>query len=269
MVDESLKPIDEPLGEYTTHLRVRNPDDNFLNQLDKRIRRVLTAINAARLVDITAAKVETALMNMKSTRGFEEEGKLLAVARRNEYATSITDFTKWAKDHHKIEYDPLAGLAKADRKDDDLVHPRRALAVEDITALLNAAARRPEADLLTLRVGKNKGQIGAKVRASVLKKARRIGTNRRMAYLVAVWTGLRSTELERLEWRDVLLDLEPPFIQLRAGVTKSNRADTLALYPQLADELRAFKPADAKPTDRVAHRSRHGCDEARPEIRWH
>ncbi len=249
--EESLKPIDEPLGEYLTHLRVGNPDPNYLEKLERRIRRVLTDINARRLIDITAAKVETALMNMKSTRGFEEGGKLLAVSTRNEYATSITGFTKWAEDHHKIEYDPLAGLAKADLKDDDRVHPRRALPVEDITALLNAAVQRPETDLLTIRVGKNKGQIGAKVRASVLEKARRLGKNRRMAYLVAVWTGLRRTELERLEWRDVLLDLELPFIQLRAGVTKSNRADTLALHPQLADELRAFKPADARPTDRV------------------
>jgi integrase len=249
--DESLKPIEEPLGEYLTHIRTRNPDEDYLAQLEQRIRRVLTEIKARRLLDITLGKVESALLGLKSIRGFQEGEKLLSITTRNEYATSITGFTRWAKARRKLEYDPLEGLTKPEVGDDDRAHPRRALTVDEVSALLNAAARRPVAELMTVRVGQNKGKLEAKVRPAILERARILGINRRLAYLVAVWTGLRREELEQLEWRDVLLDVELPFIQLRAGVTKSKRADALPLHPQLAAELLAFKPANAQPTDRV------------------
>ena len=249
--EESLKPIEMPLGEYLTHIRTGNPDENYLSQLEQRIRRVLAEINARRLLDITLGKVESALLGLKSIRGFQQGGKLLSISTRNEYATSIMSFTRWAKARRKLEYDPLEGLTKPEVGEEDRAHPRRALTVEEVSSLLNAAARRPVAELMTVRVGKNKGKLEAKVRPGILERARMLGINRRMAYLVAVWTGLRREELEHLQWRDLLLDVELPFIQLRAAGTKSKRADALPLHPQLVAELLAFKPANAQPTDRV------------------
>src|SRR5690606_23310487 len=88
-------------------------------------------------------------------------------------------------------------------------------------------------------------------RQAILEEARQMGRDRRMAYLVAVWTGLRRTELALLEWRDVLLDVATPYIQLRAETTKSGRDDVLPLHPQAISELQVYKPANAKPSDRV------------------
>lgn len=55
--------------------------------------------------------------------------------------------------------------------------------------------------------------------------------HRRLAYLVALYTGLRKNEVENLEWRDI--DLENKRIILRAEFTKNKKADIL----QIASEL--------------------------------
>ena len=249
--DESLRPIKDQLSEYITHLASKKRDENYIAQAEARIVRVLDAIKASRLLDVEAGKVETALLTMRTKRGFEKEGGPLSVTTRNEYLNSVSGFTRWAKKRRKLEHDPLECLSQADEHDADLVHPRRALSVDEISKWLDGALRRPEIEKLTIRTGKNKGQLGAKVRDHILVAARRTGRNRRMAYLTAVWTGLRRTELQKLEWRDVVLGSDLPHFQLREEVTKSRRADMLPMHPQLAEELLAFRPIDAKPTDRV------------------
>jgi integrase len=126
------------------------------------------------------------------------------------------------------------------------------LTVPQITALLDAALRRPESELRTIRTGKNKGTANAKVRIAVVRRAQRTGVDRRMAYLLSIWTGLRRGELAQLQWRDVILDGEIPRLQLRAETTKSSRGDQIPLHPQMAEELRAYRPVNARPTDRSA-----------------
>ena len=65
-----------------------------------------------------------------------------------------------------------------------------------------------------------------------------------------LYTGLRVSETAALEWRDLILDATPA-IRLRAGTTKSKRADEIELRPELAAELKEEQPPFALPTDRV------------------
>ena len=116
---------------------------------------------------------------------------------------------------------------------------------------MDAAERRPLLELKTIRTGRDRGKQVAKVSGPVEERAKRLGQERRVAYLIAIWTGLRRGEIRQLTWGDVDLDCLPPRIRLRAETTKSNRADSLVIHPQLADELRAFRPADAASTARV------------------
>jgi integrase len=110
--------------------------------------------------------------------------------------------------------------------------------------LLDAATRRPIYELQLIRRGKNRGQAIAHVRPESLAKTIRLGKNRRLAYLLAVWTGLRRSELKSVMWSDIDFGTLPVRIRLRAETTKSRRADTLAIHPQLEQELRAIRPAD-------------------------
>ena len=74
---------------------------------------------------------------------------------------------------------------------------------------------------------------------------------RRLFYTVQMWTGLRVSETTALEWRDLRLDGDAPFIKLRAGTTKAKRADEIDLHLEVAAALCNAKPPFARPTDRV------------------
>lgn len=249
--DESIKPIEVQLQQFLTSVVSESNCPNYISQLEARILRVLGAIHAKRLLDIDGGKVEAALLEMRTTRGFEGRGRPLAATTRNEYLTSMKEFTKWAKARHKLEFDPLLPVHKASEDKEEKMHPRRALTVNQVVALLNAAECRPEIELRTIRTGARKGQLGAKVCPRVLAKAKRTGIERRMAYLVAIWTGLRRNELAKLKWRDVLLDLAAPHIQLPKGITKAKRDDMVVLHSQAIEELRNFRPIDPQPHDQV------------------
>ena len=239
---ESLKPVEVHLQEFLTNRRTKNRNAGYIEQLEQRIRRILDETGAKRLVDLTAGAVEVALLDMTCKRGFEKAPKLLAHSTRNEYVVSITGFTAWAKDRRKIDHDPLAGVGRVPENSVDAVHPRRALTVPEVVALLDAAMRRPEHELLVVRRGKDKGKLLADVRPSMLNRAKRIGRDRRMAYLLAIWTGLRRLELNQLRWSDLHLDVEVPYAQLRIAATKSRRGDVIPLHPQLVAELLAYRP---------------------------
>jgi len=73
-------------------------------------------------------------------------------------------------------------------------------------------------------------------------------------YRVAAFTGLRWSEVYRLEWQDLDLDGDKPWLRLREQGTKSRRADERPLMADIARRLRAAKPDGAKPTDRVFRR---------------
>ncbi len=74
---------------------------------------------------------------------------------------------------------------------------------------------------------------------------------RGFVYLTAALTGLRRNELKLLEWGDLKLDTPVPFLKLRAHTTKSKRADTLSLTPELVSEMRSRRQSDWVPDDRV------------------
>ncbi len=77
-----------------------------------------------------------------------------------------------------------------------------------------------------------------------------VAQNWRLLYRLLAFTGLRRQEARDLQWGDVVLD-ENPRLQLREDATKSERADTLPLPPELARDLAATRPCYWKPTDRV------------------
>ena len=163
----------------------------------------------------------------------------------NEYVGTLKQLSRWAVRTSRLPSDPLAVVKKQSAKTIEKKRPRRALSPDEIGALLEAASARPLIELRTVRTGKRRGQLGARVRPGVAAKAEARGQNRRVSYLLALWTGLRRSELRALEWRDVELDSLPARITLRAATTKAKRADSIVLHPQIAEELGAIRPRKA------------------------
>jgi len=79
------------------------------------------------------------------------------------------------------------------------------------------------------------------------------GTHRPI-YLLAIYTGLRRSELKQLEWRDVVLDSATPHLKVRAATTKNSKDANLELHPLAIEALRALRAqSEITPSARVFH----------------
>ncbi|MCX5658364.1 MAG: tyrosine-type recombinase/integrase [Planctomycetota bacterium] len=233
-----LRPIDEHIRDFIDHLKARGRATMYVQQVEQRVRRIVEGIGAKRIIDLDPVRIEQMLARLKY------DDKPLGGRTVNEYITTIKGLTRWLIRVRRLDIDPLVSLSKIEPKRIQQVHPRRALTLDEISRLLAAAERRPVDEVTTIRRGKRAGQRRANVRDWVIQRMKLLGRERRLAYLVAVWTGLRRSEIEALQWGDLVLDAEFPVIRLRAHVTKAKRADTLAIHPQLVAELKAMRPTD-------------------------
>lgn len=125
---------------------------------------------------------------------------------------TLRAFGNWCRKTGRVESNPLEFLPKLDESRDRR-RIRRPLTDQELERLLAVAAER----------------------------------GRRGWYLTAVLAGLRRSELTKLTWSSV--DLEAGLLTIRDG--KAKREDVVPLHPELLAELKAGRPVDAKPTDRV------------------
>ena len=242
--DHRQTPIAQHLDEFIASLKSGRRAPRYVFQVENRIKRILAGLGVKFLHELDPVAVDRFLADLAQKKNYSG-------ITRNEYIASIKSFTKWAVTYRRAKDDPLVGLKALERKAIDPAHPRRALSMAEIGRLLEAAERRPLLEVQMIRLGPNKGKPLANVDRRTKARARRKGRERRLVYLLAAWTGLRRNEIRQLTWGDIHVDTIPARITLQARTTKSKRADALPMHPQLADELRAWRPASAGPTDFV------------------
>ena len=237
-------PIAKHLDDFIKALESARRAPRYILQVKNRILLIINGLGIKRLDDLDPVAVDRYLTDLA-------QKKKHSGITRNEYITSIKSLTKWAVTFRRMKDDPLSGLKVTERRAIDPAHPRRALSMGEISKLLDAAERRPLLELQTIRIGRHAGKQIANVDPRVKAKALQKGLERRLVYMMAVWTGLRRNEIRQLTWGDIHLETIPGHITLRARTTKSKRADSLPIHPQLADELRGWKPQDAAADDCV------------------
>lgn len=229
--DDHLKTsIDRHLADFLASRPAQATCGRHNQQLRNRITRIITGIKATRLQELEPVAIERFLGEQK-----------IVGHTRNEYVANIKSFSRWAVESGRLRSDPLALLKKTPRSKIENVHPRRALSREEIIRLLDAALSRPLVEKAIVRTGKNKGNQIAKVHPRVKARMERLGRERRLCYLLALWAGLRRSEVKLLRWDDLHLVGPTPYIQLRAATTKAKRADTLVIHPELAEALIAAR----------------------------
>jgi integrase len=121
-------------------------------------------------------------------------------------------FGNWCRKTSRLSTNPLDLLPKLDEHRDRR-RIRRPLSDDELARLLDFAASR----------------------------------GRRAWYLTAALAGLRRSELIRLTWASVNFDDE--VLTIRDG--KAKREDLVPLHPELLEELKRIRPADALPSTRV------------------
>ena len=78
-----------------------------------------------------------------------------------------------------------------------------------------------------------------------------MGEERRLAYALMLYTGLRENEVRQLVWEDV--DLKEQFIRVRCTTTKNSKPATLPLHSYVVDLLNDWKKKhpEAKSNQRI------------------
>ncbi|SVC81629.1 uncharacterized protein METZ01_LOCUS334483, partial [marine metagenome] len=124
----------------------------------------------------------------------------LSATTLNHYLDAAITLFNWMEKDGRTSLNPLQHVKKADGRG-KLKRERRAFNEDELERLLDTA-----------------------------------GPNR-LAYFLAVCTGLRRNELEQLTWGDVCLDGSAPYILARASTTKNRKEERVSLSPEITGEL--------------------------------
>jgi len=133
---------------------------------------------------------------------------------KNEYRDAAIRLLNWLMLTKRVTNNPLADVPKVDGRGKEQ-RKRRAYSSDQLGRLLEVAGES------------------------------------RIGYLAAAHTGLRRKELKSLVWDDLHLDIESPYVHVRASTTKNKKTVALPLHPELVAELRAYKPSTAQSSDPV------------------
>lgn len=135
----------------------------------------------------------------------------------NEYLCAARKFCKWMVKAGKMAHNPFANVDRLSKRG-QAKRERRSFTVEELRRLVFAAGERG------------------------------------VVYLTAAYTGLRRKELKSLEWRDLFLEVESPYIRGRATDTKNRKEAILYLGAELAAALLKHRPVGWKPGQKVFSR---------------
>ncbi len=140
--------------------------------------------------------------------------KAASASTLNQYLDAANSLMRWLMEHERVAANPLAKVRKVEQRGRETFH-RRALSVDECRRLLDIAGPR------------------------------------RLAYLLALTTGLRRGEIKDLRWGDVELESEAACLHVRASTSKNHKSATIALRPELVSELTAIRGPNTEPGDFV------------------
>ena len=196
-----------------------------------RLNRLATDCGFRHLSDLSATVLERWLADRHSED--------MSAGNRNEFRQTLVGFGNWCVRSDRISSNPFSAVAKADAKSDQR-RKRRAMTEAELAKLLDAARRRPLVDAMTVRRGKNKGEVLASLRPETEQRLRLLGQEQALLYKTYLLTGLRNSELASLTAGQLELDAPAAFAVLDAADKKNRQGSTIAIRGDLADELRQW-----------------------------
>ncbi len=121
----------------------------------------------------------------------------------NDYLEAVRCFFNWMIKNGRVQINPLVTVEKV-KTEGRQTRERRSFTVDEMKRLLAVA-------------GEHKA-----------------------VYLMAAHTGLRRSELAALKWADLHLNVDKPFVLVRAATTKNSKVAPMCLHPELVAILSEF-----------------------------
>ncbi len=224
-------PIEQHFEAYRAYLEAAGRCRVYRENVERQLNRLAADCSFSRLSDLSREALERWLV--ARTR----EG--MGPRTRNTYLITVQSFANWCThpEVRRLVSNPFDGIVKAN-EEIDVRRKRRAMSEDELATLLDVARRRPLLDALTVRTGKRKGEVVAKVRPAVRARLESLGRERALLYKTLVLTGLRKSELASLTVGRLSLDGPIPFATLAAADEKNRQGAEIMLRADLARELR-------------------------------
>jgi integrase len=218
----------EHLEEFLPVMRAKGKSEKDKERKETILRAFVGRLRS--LTDLTHEAVDHYLAGVGGSTG-----------NKKKHLSAISVFVKWLLKKDRIEGDPLSrvDVPAGGKKTKE----RRALTVEQIQKLLDAARSRPLAALHERYGTKVKETVRQRERAERHRDAAQAkmvmrGRERALIYKTAVYTGLRAGEIGALRPHHLELGKKPfPRLEIPGKLTKNGQQARLLLVPAFAAEL--------------------------------
>ena len=227
------KPLKQLFDLYIEDLQASGTTQEHRTEVKRCLKVIASDCDFQYLKDICQPPVKE-FINKKKASGLSDRTV-------NVYADRLRYFCNWAYNNRLLSQNPFVDFKRLDEKT-NRVREARSLTPDEVEKLLDGAYRRP----LEKRQGKYKNIRPASIRKYSLK-----GEERRLAYALMLYTGLRVNEVRQLVWNDI--NIKERYIRARATTTKNSKLCTLPVHRYVKELLTAWKQKhhDAKPKDKV------------------
>ncbi len=228
----STKPLLAHAEDWRAAILAKGGTEHHAGVSASRVKRVITGCGFATVGDVSASKVQRFISDLRQDRT-DDKGNVhrgISAASFNYYLRDARSFFRWMVRDGRALASPLEHLqgmnAKTDRR-----HERRALSVDELRWLLDVTERG--------FVGVGPDGMAAQLAESVTR-FNMTPSDRAMLYLLAVETGLRSSELRSLTRGSFNLEGDEPSVTIDAAYAKNRRQDTLPLKLETAATVARF-----------------------------
>jgi integrase len=243
IADQQATLLEDHFGDFRSHLEAKQAGQTHCNNVISYLKRLAAKLNwkAMRDIERTAFDRWLAERTREAAAAETDEDRLktMSARTRNAYRNAWVSFCNWAKENNRLASNPLATAPKANEKSDPR-RQRRAMTEAELNQLLEVARRRPLEDARTVRAGKHKGKLVAKLSPETIERLEQLGRERSLIYKTLVLTGLRKSELASLTIGQLHLDAELPYAELAAADEKNREGSSIPLRRDLADDLQAW-----------------------------
>ena len=218
----SRKPLKVLCKMYLEDMKASGRTVKHLKEAERCLNAVIKECDFQYLKDICQPPVKE-FINKKKALGLSDRTV-------NVYVDRIRYFCNWAMRNRLLSSDPFVDFVRLD-ENTNRVREARSLRPDEVDKLLDAAYTRPI---------KAKEKAGyKKIKTSTINKLSLLGEERRLAYALMLYTGLRVNETRQLIWADV--NLKEKFVRVRPTTTKNSKATTLPLHSYLIELLKEWK----------------------------
>jgi integrase len=230
----SRRPLKVLSRMYIDDLKASGSKKKHLKEAARCLNAAIEACGFQFLKDICQPPVKD-FINKKKVAGLSDRTV-------NVYVDRLRYFCNWAMKNRLLASNPFVDFVRLDEQT-NRVREARSLTDGEVEKLLEAAYKRP------LKTRRDAGY--KRMKTTTVKKFTLLGEERRLAYALMLYTGLRVNETRQLVWAD--MNLKERLVRVRPTTTKNSKPATLPLHSYVIELLKDWqgKHPDSKPNDRV------------------